>query len=111
MSATTTNIIEVTDANFSEVVEKHEGLTIVDFWATWCAPCRLIAPILDDLATKYASSVRIAKLDIDQHVRTTTRFNVRSAPTMLFFKNGELVDRIIGAVPRARIEAALQSHS
>jgi thioredoxin 1 len=111
MSATTTNILEVNDATFSDVVEKSDRLTVVDFWATWCGPCRLIAPLLEDLAVRYADTVRIAKLDIDQNVRTTTRYNIRSAPTLLFFKNGELVDRVIGAVPKARIEqiiAALQ---
>ena len=108
---TTTNIIEVTDATFSDVVEKSDRLTVVDFWATWCGPCRLIAPILDSLATQYASSLKVAKLDIDQNVRTTMRFNVRSAPTLLFFKNGEVVDRVIGAVPRARIEDVLRKHA
>ena len=108
---TTTNIIEVTDATFSDVVEKSDRLTVVDFWATWCGPCRLIAPILDSLATQYASSLKVAKLDIDQNVRTTMRFNVRSAPTLLFFRNGEVVDRVIGAVPRARIEDVLRKHA
>jgi len=99
--------IEVTDASFGDVVEKSDRLTVVDFWATWCGPCRMIAPVLDDLAAQYKGSVTVAKLDIDQNVRTTMRYNVRSAPTLLFFKNGALVDRIIGAVPKAKIEAAI----
>ena len=105
------NIIPVTDDNFEQEVEKHDGLTIVDFWATWCGPCRMIAPILDQLATEYAGKVKVAKLDVDANINTGSRFNVRSIPTLLFFKGGRVVDQIIGAVPRTHIEAKLQQHS
>ena len=105
------NIIAVTDANFEDEVEKHDGLAIVDFWATWCGPCRMFAPILDQLATDYEGKVKITKLDVDANIKTGSRFNVRSIPTMLFFKGGKVVDQIIGAVPRAHIEAKLQQHS
>ena len=105
------NIIPVTDDNFEQEVEKHDGLTIVDFWATWCGPCRIIAPILDQLATEYAGKVKVAKLDVDANIRTGSRFNVRSIPTLLFFKGGRVVDQIIGAVPRTHIEAKLQQHT
>lgn len=105
------NIIPVTDDNFEQEVEKHDGLTIVDFWATWCGPCRMIAPILDQLATEYAGKVKVAKLDVDANIKTGSRFNVRSIPTLLFFKGGRVVDQIIGAVPRTHIEAKLQQHS
>ena len=104
------NIMAVTDANFEQEVEKAEGLTIVDFWATWCGPCRMVAPILDQLATDYQGKVKITKLDVDANIKTGSRFNVRSIPTMLFFKGGKVVDQIIGAVPRANIEAKLQQH-
>ena len=93
------NVLHVTDATFEAEVEKHDGLAIVDFWATWCGPCRMIAPILDQLATEYEGKVKVTKLDIDANVRTSARFNVRSIPTLLFFKEGKVVDQIIGAVP------------
>ena len=105
------NIIAVTDANFEEEVEKHAGLAIVDFWATWCGPCRMIAPILDQLATDYAGKVKVTKLDVDANIKTGSRFNVRSIPTLLFFKDGKVVDQIIGAVPRKNIEQKLQQHA
>lgn len=105
------NVLAVTDDNFADEVEKADGLTIVDFWATWCGPCRMVAPILDQLATDYQGKVKITKLDVDANIKTGSRFNVRSIPTMLFFKDGKVVDQIIGAVPRANIEAKVQQHS
>jgi thioredoxin 1 len=104
------NTVQVTDATFLTEVEQAEGLTIVDFWATWCGPCRMIAPILDQLATEHAGTVKIAKLDSDANHQTTVRFNVRSIPTLLFFKDGRPVEQIVGAVPKARIDAAIQKH-
>jgi thioredoxin 1 len=105
------NVLAVTDANFEEEVEKHGGLTIVDFWATWCGPCRMIAPILDQLSTEYEGKVKVTKLDVDANIKTGSRFNVRSIPTLLFFKDGKVVDQIIGAVPKTHIESKLQQHS
>jgi len=105
------NVTAVTDANFEDEVEKADGLTIVDFWATWCGPCRMVAPILDQLATDYQGKVKITKLDVDANIKTGSRFNVRSIPTMLFFKDGKVVDQIVGAVPRTHIEQKLQQHS
>ena len=105
------NAQAVTDADFEEKVEKGGGLTIVDFWATWCGPCRMIAPILDQLAAEYADKgVTVTKLDVDANIKTATRFNVRSIPMLLFFKEGKVVDQIVGAVPRQTIEAKLKQH-
>ena len=105
------NAQAVTDADFEEKVEKAEGLTIVDFWATWCGPCRMIAPILDQLASEYADKgVTVTKLDVDANIKTATRFNVRSIPMLLFFKDGKVVDQIVGAVPRPAIEEKLKRH-
>ena len=101
----------VTDESFEADVEKANGLTVVDFWATWCAPCRMIAPILDQLATEYAGKVTVTKLDVDQNVRTATRFNVRSIPTLLFFKDGKLVDQVVGAVPKQALETKIKQHA
>src|ERR1700737_1106955 len=94
-----------TDADFEVQVEKGDGLTVVDFWATWCGPCRMIAPILDQLAVDYDGQVKVTKLDVDANIKTATKFNVRSIPMLLFFKDGKVVDQIVGAVPRQTIEA------
>ncbi|HEY0997754.1 MAG TPA: thioredoxin [Gemmatimonadaceae bacterium] len=101
----------VTDGDFEQEVEQHTGLTVVDFWATWCGPCRMIAPIMDQIATDYDGKVKVTKLDVDANIKTATRFNVRSIPTILFFKDGKLVDQIVGAVPKATIESKLQQHA
>ena len=107
----TDNTTAVTDETFEAEIEKHAGLAIVDFWATWCGPCRMIAPILEQLATEYAGKVKVAKLDVDTNIRTATRFNVRSIPLLLFFKDGKVVDQIVGAVPKMHIETKLQQHA
>lgn len=107
----TENTRAVTDETFELEIEKHDGLVVVDFWATWCGPCRMIAPILDQLATEYAGKVKVAKLDVDTNIRTATRFNVRSIPLLLFFKDGKVVDQIVGAVPKLHIENKLQQHA
>ena len=99
--------VHVTDATFQSEVEQAEKLTVVDFWAEWCGPCRMIAPFLDQIAAERAGEVTVAKLNTDENPRTTARYNVRSMPTLLFFKGGQVVGQIIGAVPRARIEDAI----
>ena len=104
-------IIEVTDANFAEEIENGEGLHMIDFWAAWCGPCRLIAPIVNELADEYqGKGLRVGKLDVDSNPQTTTRFRVMSIPSVLFFKNGEQVDQVVGAVPRAVLEEKVQQH-
>lgn len=103
--------VTVTDADFESVVEQNAGLTVVDFWATWCAPCRMIAPVLEQLAEEYVGKARVAKLDVDTNVRTASRFQVRSIPTLLFFKNGKVVDQVIGAVPKQQLEMKFKEHA
>ena len=105
------NAVEVSDDTFVTELEQHEGLAVVDFWATWCAPCRMIAPMVESLATEYAGTVKVAKLDVDNNQRTAARFNVRSIPTILFFKGGKLVDQVVGAVPRPALEAKFKEHA
>ena len=105
------NAAAVTDTDFEAQVEKQAGLTVVDFWATWCGPCRMIAPILDQLAEEYKGKVRVAKLDVDSNQKTTMRFNVRSIPALLFFKDGKLVDQVIGAVPKTALAAKFAQHA
>jgi thioredoxin 1 len=104
------NAMEVKDDNFATEIENHQGLAVVDFWATWCAPCRMIAPIVEQLATDYAGKAKVAKLDVDNNQRTAAKFNVRSIPTILFFKDGKLVDQVVGAVPRPALEAKFKEH-
>jgi thioredoxin 1 len=103
--------IAVTDASWENEIEKHEGLAVVDFWAAWCGPCRMIAPILDQLAQEYAGKAKVAKLDVDANINVSTRFNVRSIPMVLFFKDGKLVDQVIGAVPKPTLEAKFKLHA
>ena len=105
------NSVAVTDANFEQEIERHDGVAVVDFWAAWCGPCRMIAPIVDQLASEYQGKVKVAKLDVDANARTASRFNVRSIPMLLFFKNGQVVDQIIGAQPRASIESKFKQHA
>jgi thioredoxin 1 len=99
-----------TDENFATEIEASAGLVLVDFWAAWCGPCRIVAPIVEQLATEYKGQVRIGKLDVDSNQRTATRFNVRSIPSILFFKDGKLVDSVIGAVPKPALQRKIQEH-
>lgn len=105
------NAVAVTDDSFESEIEKHEGVAVVDFWASWCGPCRMIAPIVEQLATEYEGKIKVAKLDVDSNSRTASRFNVRSIPMLLFFKNGKVVDQIIGAQPRPAIESKFRQHA
>jgi len=104
------NMQAVSDTDFENEIEKHEGLALVDFWATWCGPCRMVQPIVEQLAVEYAGKAKVAKLNVDENVRTTTRYNVRSIPAILFFKGGKVVDSVIGAVPKGTIESKIQQH-
>ena len=101
---------EVTDATFQAEVEQQAGLVVVDFWAEWCGPCRLIAPILEQLGAEYAGKLKITKLDVDANQQTPIRFNVRSIPTLLFFKAGKHVDTVVGAVPKAHLVGKVTQH-
>ncbi len=104
------NTMAVTDANFESEVEKNEGLSVVDFWAEWCGPCRMVGPIIDQLASEYAGKAKVLKLDVDANPKTGMRFNVRSIPTILFFKNGKLVDQVVGFMQKPALEAKFKQH-
>lgn len=105
------NSVELTDATFSSEIEKHDGLAVVDFWAPWCGPCRMVGPLLDELATEYAGKAKVAKVDVDQNQSLAQRFGVRSIPLILFFKDGKVVDQVLGAVPKAQLAAKFQQHA
>ena len=93
----------VTDADFAREVEQQQGVTMVDFWATWCGPCYALAPIVEQIAEEYEGGVKVAKLDVDANPSTTMRFAVRSIPSILFFKDGKHVDTAVGVVPKAHL--------
>ena len=100
--------VVVTDATFDDVVERSSLPVLLDAWAAWCAPCRMIAPIVDELAGELAGKVRVGKLDVDANPRTASRFGVRSIPTLLVLKDGREVDRIVGVQPKAEIVRRLE---
>ena len=93
--------IEITDGNFDVEVLQSDKPVLIDFWAAWCAPCRMIAPIVEELAQEYNDKVKIGKLDVDVNQQTAIKYGVRSIPTVLIIKNGEVADTIIGALPKA----------
>jgi thioredoxin 1 len=102
--------ISVTDATFSTEIEQGSGLSLVDFWAEWCGPCRMVAPVVAQLATEYSGRLKVAKLDVDANQQVSTRYNIRSIPSILFFKDGKHVDTVVGAVPKALLERKIQEH-
>jgi thioredoxin 1 len=99
---TTTVNLQVTDASFGAEIEEGKGLALVDFWAEWCGPCRAVAPVIEKLAEDYRGKVKVLKLDTDANQATAARYNIRSIPTILLFKDGKPVDGVIGADPRLR---------
>ena len=101
--------IKVTDADFDQVI-KDKPYVVVDFWAEWCTPCRAIAPIVEDLAKKYAGKVTFAKVNTDENPELPQRYMVMGIPTLLFFKGGKLVDQVVGAMPRAPFEERVKKH-
>ena len=102
------DVLTVGDGDFKKEVLESTQPVLVDFWATWCAPCRAIAPSIDALATEYKGRVKVAKIDIDQNQDIPQQYGIRSIPTLLVFKGGKVVEQIVGAVPKAKLEAALQ---
>jgi thioredoxin 1 len=102
--------ITVTDGNFAEVIEGGEGLVIVDFWAAWCGPCRMVAPIIEQLADEYAGKLQVGKVDVDANQQISMKYNIRSIPSILFFKDGQHIDTVVGAVPKAMLERKIQEH-
>ena len=100
--------ITITADNFDAEVLKSDIPVLVDFWAPWCGPCKIVGPILSELAEQYDGKLKVAKLNVDENADLTTRFNVMSIPTMKFFKAGEVVGELVGAAPKNTIEAEIQ---
>ncbi len=101
---------EITDANFQEAVLEREGLTVVDFWAEWCGPCRMIAPIIEDLSKEYDGKVLVGKLDVDNNPEVSMKYGIRSIPTILFLKNGEVVEKQVGATSKQVLAGKIEAH-
>ena len=93
--------LTITDQNFEEVVLKSDKVVLIDLWAEWCGPCRMVGPIVEEMAKEYEGRAVIGKLDVDNNPETTNRYGIRNIPTILFVKNGEIVDKQVGAVPKA----------
>ena len=104
-----TMALEITDANFEELVMNADKPVLVDFWAVWCGPCRMVGPIVEELAKDYGDKAVIGKVDVDNNPETAAKFGIRNIPTILFFKNGEIADKQVGAAPKQAFAAKLDA--
>lgn len=100
--------LDITDATFEAEVLQSDKPVVVDFWATWCGPCKMIAPILEEVATEMGDRVKVTKLDVDSNNRTAGKYNIMSIPSLLFFRNGQVVDQVIGAIPKSQLVSRLE---
>jgi len=103
------NIVELTDDNFEAEILKSETPALVDFWAVWCNPCRAIAPSVDALAEQYKGQIKVGKMNVDDHQQVPQKYEIRSIPTLLLFKGGQVVNQLVGALPKAKIEEAIKN--
>jgi len=101
--------IEVSDATFEDMIQNHP-LMVVDCWASWCGPCRMVAPLIEEMARDYAGKIVFGKLNVDENRKVATQYQIMSIPTLLVFKNGKLIDRIVGAMPRQVLEPKITKH-
>ena len=104
------NVLEITDENFEAEVEKEDQLTLVDFWATWCGPCRKLSLVIDELANDFDGKVKFVKIKADENIQTAQKYSVSGVPCLLVFKNGEPVERMVNIVPKTTIIANLDKH-
>lgn len=100
--------LEVNDTNFDEVVLGSDKPVMVDFWAEWCGPCRMVGPVVEELAAQYKGKIKVAKMDVDKNRQTPAKFGIRNIPTLIFFKGGQVAQTIIGAQPKSAIEDELK---
>ncbi len=104
------NVLEVSDDNFENEVCKEDKLTLVDFWATWCGPCRKLSPVIDELAQEFDGKVKFVKIKADENMQTAQKYSISGVPCLLIFKNGEPVERIVNLVPKSIIKSNLNKH-
>jgi thioredoxin 1 len=102
-------LTEITDSNFQ--AETSNGLVLVDFWAEWCGPCRMVGPVLEEISKEYGSKVTIKKLNVDENQETAQALGIQSIPTMLLYKDGKIVDKLVGALPKTQIKSFIDRHS
>lgn len=100
--------VELSDSTFEDQVIKSETPVLVDFWASWCGPCRMLAPVVEDIASSYAGRLKVGKVNVDENQEITMKYGIRSIPTLILFKDGQAVEQIIGAVPKSEIERILK---
>ncbi|MGO9566533.1 MAG: thioredoxin [Desulfomonilaceae bacterium] len=105
------NLYHVTDGDFDQQILQSEIPALVDFWAAWCGPCRTVGPIVEELAGEYKGKIKVAKLDVDNNKQVASKYGVRGIPTLMLFKDGQIVDQIVGAVPKSRIKELLDKVS
>jgi len=102
-------VIEVNTSNWEDEVLKAEGLVMIDFWAAWCGPCRMISPTVEELAKEYKGKIKVLKLNTDENSEIATRYKIMGIPTIMFFKNGVKLDQIVGVVPKQQLKAKIES--
>ncbi len=98
------HIVDITDSSFDAEILKSDKPVLVDFWASWCAPCKAIAPIIEEMASTHSDTIKIAKMNVDENPSTPGKYGVRGIPTLILFKNGEVVDQVVGSVPKGQIQ-------
>jgi thioredoxin 1 len=101
--------VEITDANFEQLIQSDKPV-LIDFWAEWCGPCRMVGPVVEELASEYEGRAIVGKLDVDANPQVSSKLGVRSIPTLLVFKNGQLIDKQVGAVPKHALAQKLEAH-
>jgi thioredoxin 1 len=101
------HLVQVTDSDFEQQILQSDKPVLVDFWAAWCGPCRTVGPVVEELAGEYAGKIKVAKLNVDENKETPTKYGIRGIPTLILFKDGQVVDQIVGAVPKSRIKELL----
>ena len=102
------DLLQVTDDTFEEEIVKSDLPAVVDFWAAWCGPCRMVGPVVEELAKEYEGRIKVAKMDVDQNRETPAKFGIRNIPTLIFFKDGEVANTIIGAQPKSALEDVIK---